>query len=892
MVAVDGEWRECIAALDQVKNQTPFFKIMKIRITIFIFCLVVCAAAGFAVLALTRDMQTTTRGVVYGAPTAPTLVGVNVSLEQSNDADLVRALTMIRATGATLVRQHFYWNEIEPRPGEFAWAKWDRIVARARENNLQVVAVLDTTPPWARDPGATDLITAPPKQNDDYARFAAAFVARYGDRAPFVQIWDNPNVHPFWGRRNANPAEYTALLRTSALAIRAVNPQIKILAAGLAANAELVRGHPDFSDVLFLRGMYDAGAKDYFDVAAAKPYGMWSGAEDRRVATDVFNFSRAILLRDEMVAQGDAAKPMWAVEFGWNALPNDWRGAPSPWGTDTEAVQSTRLMQAIQRARSEWAWMPALIVQTFQPNVPSADPQWGFALADQNFQPRLAYTALKNSIATPTQPATFNFTRFDVIVGALALVVVTGLAGAVVSARQIPWSRGWHTVAAQFARVPELAQFALIAFVVVAFYYSPNVALNFILLVAVILLFALRLDLGLAITVWTIPFYLFPKNLIGGMQFSLVELLILAAGFAWFMRALVDCSLPITASGLRSVVYSLRSYDWAIIFFILLGLLSVKFAGNFGVASREFRVIVSEPALLYALIRVAHFSRRDLWRLMDAFVLSAVAIAVIGVYQYLFTNWVIVGEGVRRVLAVYGSPNNLALYLDRALLLLIALVLFVPDTRRRVVYALAALPVTAALYLTYSRGSELLAVPAGLLVIGLLSGKRARLAISALVIVGALALIPFAQTARFQSLFQTGTGTGFFRWSVWQSGVDMIRDHPVLGVGLDNFLYEYPHYIKPDAWREPNLSHPHNVILDFWVRLGVLGVVVLAWLGFEFYRTGWRKLAGGNRALVIGLLASMTAALAHGLIDASYFYVDLAYVFMLSFGVMQALGDS
>ena len=203
-------------------------------------------------------------------------------------------------------------------------------------------------------------------------------------------------------------------------------------------------------------------------------------------------------------------------------------------------------------------------------------------------------------------------------------------------------------------------------------------------------------------------------------------------------------------------------------------------------------------------------------------------------------------------------------------------------------FALAAIPIALALYLTYSRGAWL-GIVAGLACIGFFSGRRVRIAMLALFVIGAILAIPFLQTERAQSLFQIGTGTGFFRVSVWQSAIAMIRDHPVFGVGLDNFLYEYPRYINPEAWREPNLSHPHNIVLDFWVRLGIGGVIALAWMLIEFYRAGLRKIET-HRALVIGLMASMTAALAHGMIDAAYFYVDLAFVWMLALGVMAQLG--
>lgn len=865
------------------------------ELIILLFCAVVLAGSVGVAFIWIRDIQMQTRGVSdLAGRSTETRVGVNVSLEEYSGADLDRAFALIRDGGFTIVRQHFYWNEIEPRQNEFQWDQWDRLVARATESGLQIVAVIDTTPVWARDPGEADLVNAPPRDVNDYARFIATFVQRYARRDDpagrlYIQIWDNPNVHPFWGRRNADPFEYTALLRASAIAARAVNPNVQIISAGLAPSEELIREHPDFSDVLFLRGMYDAGAREYFDILSAKPYGMWSGPDDRRVAMDAFNFSRAILLRDEMIAHGDANKPVWAVEFGWNALPSEWKGKPSPWGADTEQTQSVRLAGAIQRARSEWGWMGALIVQTFQPNAPSDDPVWGFALVDKNFQPRELYSAASRAIAAPISPASFDFTRFYVMLAALVVVALVAAWQAWRAFDQLDWRGPWRAIESRFIALPEIAQLAALALAVIAFYYSRNAALNFALLAIIVFLFALRLELALAITVFTIPFYLLPKNLIGGAQFSLVELLTLAAVVAWGFRFQV--------SGFKlnrkPETWNLKRMDWAVIFFVATGILSAFIAANFGVANRELRVSVIEPALLYALIRASNHTRRDLGRLVNAFILSALAVSLIGLYQFFFTDWVIIGEGVRRILAVYGSPNNLALYLDRALPLVIALVLFVDDKRARLVYTLAAIPIALCLYLTYSRGAWLIGLPAGLLVIGWMSGRRARLAVIALLIVSAIVLIPFLQTERAQSLFQSGTGTGFFRVSVWESGIAMIRDHPIFGIGLDNFLYEYPKYISPDAWREPNLSHPHNIVLDFWTRLGIGGVIALGWMIWEFYKKGFteiRELTGNKRAMAIGLIASMTAALAHGMIDAAYFYVDLAFVWMLSLGVIAQLG--
>src|SRR5262249_11132065 len=128
------------------------------------------------------------------------------------------------------------------------------------------------------------------------------------------------------------------------------------------------------------------------------------------------------------------------------------------------------------------------------------------------------------------------------------------------------------------------------------------------------------------------------------------------------------------------------------------------------------------------------------------------------------------------------------------------------------------------------------------------------------------------------------------------STLAMIRDHPIFGVGPDNFLYQYrTHYILPTAFTDAGLSHPHNIVLDFWTRLGLLGLLVAALILVGFWREArslYRRLPEGEtRALAIGLMAAMVASLAHGLIDNSFFLVDLAFVLMLMLAATQILSQ-
>lgn len=854
------------------------------------------AAAAFGVM----NYLTGARGIESAVPAQEKIWGTNVALERyTTDAELDRALERVRAAGLRYVRQYFPWREIEPTRGVYDWTTWDRVIDHTRQHDLKIVAVMITAPAWAQRDYERDLPTAPPADFAEFARFASDFAKRYGNAIDDYQVWDEPNVPPTWGRRNADPVEYAQMLIRVSEAIRASDSNARILLAGLAMNVRTQRPHPDYSEILFLRGLYEIGANKYFDVVAAKPYGMWTDPEDRQVNSAILNFSRVILLRDEMLHYGDAAKPVWLVEMGWNALPAEWAGAPSPWGTDSDDKQADRLARALTRVQSEWQWVTGMFPLYLEPNAPPSDPRWGFALVNPDFSPRPAYDALAQFVKNPQSASTALPVPPWLPVALLAGVAAVSAWRAWHYAFALGVDAGWRALVTLFRSLPEIVQFAALGLAVLAFYISPRVQFSFVLLATLVVLFALRLDFGLALTIATIPFWNFPKTLLGSFQFSMVEALTWVSVAAWVLDALLARRLS------RNRVLSerpgfwgirLSALDWAVVALVALGLLSTQIAGNFGVAMREFRVVVLDPALLYAVIRLSNLSfKKNQW-LVYALLASGVAVCIVALAQWL-TGDVIVADDVRRVRAVWGSPNNVALYLGRLLPIALAFTLVLRRSRTRWVYAALVLLYSLVIYLTFSRGAFFLGVPAAVIFIGIVLWSRSRawtrrnlLLVGAAAVVGVLALIPLIGTARFNSLFEVGTGTGFFRLAVWTSAVQMIRDHWLYGVGLDNFLYEYPKYILPEAWREPNLSHPHNLLLDFWARLGILGVGALIWMLVGFFRRAWRAFAASEnvyiRALALGLMASMVDFIAHGMIDAAFFYIDLAYVFIVTLAVV------
>jgi len=906
---------------------------------------VLCAAVVLGCLLLgyrmIRQEEYAHRGILLGEfpgpPPAEAGFGVNVSLEQYLPEDLPRVLGLVQGTGFTWVRQRFPWAELEPQSGQYDWARWDAIVQAVRQHGLQIIAVVDTSPAWARRPADRDNCLAPPQYVTPYGLFVRALAQRYAGQIAAYQVWDQPNIAPCWGAGNVDPAAYTRMLKLASAEIRRADPSALVLCAALAPNTE--PGGRNLSEVLFLRAMYAAGARGSFDVLPSKAYGFWTGPEDRRVDPQVLNLSRLILLPEELARQKDWSVPIWAVESGWNALPADWKGQPSPWGTDDAAKQANRTLRAVQRVRSEWAWLGLVCAPNLQPAVPADDPQWGFSLLGPNSMPTAFYRTWQDAVALRVQPAVVNLTGHYAALAVLVVIALAALGLLVFLWPRSAWVGWLRQAASLYLAAPEALQWLLVGLLLAAYYWAPRIWLALPALGVAACLISLRLDIGLAYLVFNIPFFLYPRVILG-KAFSMVETLTVICVADWCLlqwgRArTASASSPSTdyadfadgsssphkqirlrnprnglgTDGLRNLwivfpflrvgrqwveewIRSLTGLDKATMAFVLLGELSLFVSANRGVSIREFRVIVVEPALLYFLLRQLRLDRKQLLRLVDALVLGGVAVSLIGLWQYLGHGDVIVTEGVRRMRAVYASPNNLSLLLDRIIPLAIAICV-VGGTLRRRAYALALLPLLAGLFLTYSRGGWVLGLPAALLTIGLVRGRRATLVAASIVVGCVLLLLPLAGTQRITSLFDTEQGTTFRRIKLWQAAVAMIQDHPLTGIGLDNFLYEYPNYMLSEAWEEPFLSHPHNIVLDYWTRLGMGGVAVLVWLVVAFFAAARRQYHclpdGDERAIILGWMACLAAILAHGLIDNSYFLVDLAFIFFLGLGWVRAV---
>lgn len=239
--------------------------------------------------------------------------------------DAKRELDAVAKTGAQWLRVHIDWRSIEPVKGEFDWTYADRWINGARDHGLKILGLIVNSPEWARVPGAP--LYAPPANADDFRDFVTAVVKRYQARITDWEIWNEPNLPRFMGFSDLRPKRYVDLLRVAYPAIKLIQPNATVIAAGLSP-AVGVDAPPNF-----VNDMYIAGAKGFFDALAMHPYVFPGG-----IASDPSNaWTDVARVHDLMTLHGDGGRKIWMTELG----------APTAAATDEAVSQQEQASQIV-----------------------------------------------------------------------------------------------------------------------------------------------------------------------------------------------------------------------------------------------------------------------------------------------------------------------------------------------------------------------------------------------------------------------------------------------------------------------------------------------------------------------------------------------------------------
>lgn len=374
--------------------------------------------------------------------------------------------------------------------------------------------------------------------------------------------------------------------------------------------------------------------------------------------------------------------------------------------------------------------------------------------------------------------------------------------------------------------------------------------------------------LGVALTIICLPTYLL-RSKFYFLPFTFLEICIWL-NFVGFYAGLI-----------KTYQFRLRNIlpYRAEIFLILIGsTLALLISPALGAAAGIWKAYFIEPIMFFTVLRPLWQKDKNKKIILWALGLSTIGISVLAIYQK-FTGFGIyepswTGPENRRVTSIFSSPNAVGLFLAPITIIYIGWIIKKFKSYQENIFKLLIVLLSlAAIIFTNSQGTLLgLAAAIGfILFFGWNKKIIGALAVAAIVI---SFLLPITRE-KIIPVITLQDKSGQNRIELWSLGAYSIAQNPVLGNGIYGFAKIQNENRDPEQI-EP-LLYPHNIVLNFWSEIGLIGLLGFSLLIINFFRNGFRQ----KDIFRIAVMAAMAGLLVHGLIDVPYFKNDLAVLFWI-----------
>ncbi|NJR59943.1 MAG: putative bicarbonate transporter, IctB family [Cyanobacteria bacterium CRU_2_1] len=316
--------------------------------------------------------------------------------------------------------------------------------------------------------------------------------------------------------------------------------------------------------------------------------------------------------------------------------------------------------------------------------------------------------------------------------------------------------------------------------------------------------------------------------------------------------------------------------------------------------------------VLFALLARVLRSPRLRSLLIAVYLLTAQIVSVAGMRQWFFganalATWVDPEStlaGTTRVYSFLGNPNLLAAYLLPAVIFSAAAVFAWRHWVPKLLAILMWVVNSACLILTFSRGGWIGFVVAGFVLLLFLVHwfsvylpRFWRIWALPIVLGVTAALVFFAVMTveplrdRVASIFVgREDSSNNFRLNVWLSVIEIIKDHPVLGIGPGNDVFNriYPRYQQTGY----TALSAYSVLLEIAVETGLIGLGCFFWMLLVTLTQGWRQIQrlrlSQNREgfWLMATVATMLGMLAHGLVDTVWYRPQVSTLWWLMIAIV------
>ena len=185
-----------------------------------------------------------------------------------------------------------------------------------------------------------------------------------------------------------------------------------------------------------------------------------------------------------------------------------------------------------------------------------------------------------------------------------------------------------------------------------------------------------------------------------------------------------------------------------------------------------------------------------------------------------------------RIVSTRSHPITYAECAVFGLIFIIAFFILEKNTVKRIWWAFAGCATITAIIFSYSRGAWL-GITAGIPVLLIVKKKkviRVWYAMAAVMVIGIFMFAHPHIRERVLNLDQGSKGSNSVRVNLWKSGIDIIRDYPLTGIGPGTLKFIYKKYQRPEIIDKRIWSELHNQYLQVAVERGLIGLGVFLWL--------------------------------------------------------------
>lgn len=394
----------------------------------------------------------------------------------------------------------------------------------------------------------------------------------------------------------------------------------------------------------------------------------------------------------------------------------------------------------------------------------------------------------------------------------------------------------------------------------------------------------------LAFLIW-IPSFFLPFYAVGNLW--------LKAGFVLVGVAVIG-GIATDRSAMKQLLQRYGPLFLAVTGFVGWLGLSIVWAGQSGQALSEWLRVLLAVSVLLITVLVVH-DPRGVRLAVGAFVLAGACSALVGLSGLSTApanpDALAAVESAGRISAGTGDPNVLAAALVATAALALGLM---PGSRGATRTALlgVALLSAAGVAATQSRGGFVAAGAAICMALVLYRHEIGRVLPIVLVALCGVAVYFVATPSALDRVTDYGDA-GDGRSELWTVGWRAFGDHPVSGIGLNQFRIESSEYVlEPGSLKFVRLiaERPvvvHNVYLQFLVEAGVVGLalyLLVVWSCIGRLASAARRLAVlgamDDADMARSLLVAITAMLVAGL----FLSTGIDYKIWLLFGLAAVLG--